>query len=82
MIGGAGAQAVKAQDKLAALGLDRPPRRPRTASYGGEGADRSAKLVGRVSQLRVVGRPGAGQTNSTLLLTAVTKTSSLLTRSN
>jgi hypothetical protein len=28
MIDTAGAQAVKAQDELAALGLDRPPRRP------------------------------------------------------
>lgn len=34
----AGARAVKAQDELATLGLDRPPRRPTPSLYGGEGA--------------------------------------------
>lgn len=38
MIPIAGARAVKAHDELAALGLDRPPRRQNPASYDGEGA--------------------------------------------
>jgi hypothetical protein len=36
----AGSSAVKAQDELAALGLDYAPRRPKHFSYPGEGNQR------------------------------------------
>jgi hypothetical protein len=51
MMDTAGARAVKAQDELAALGLDRPPRRPRSPYMAAKGQTESV-MLNRVSQFR------------------------------
>src|ERR1700730_9899771 len=65
MIDTAGAQAVKAQDELAALGLDRPPRRPRSPHMAAKGQT-EVLCLNRVSQFRLAERTGAGQVHSDL----------------